>query len=235
MSEKNDKIFMRYLWWLATRDAEFLRRFSGIIDPGTFESPEQVWLLDQSLKYYAKYHEVIPIEALGIEVRKKKDTSKFDKETVIELYDEATEPTGSMREFVFDYADEFFRKRLSLELVGDFADTVSEGNLHEAMEILNDATRRLNQSTEEDDGVKVSITDDVRSTIMRIVTALGDDGQSVTTGVQLAGRLPARVAAAPGNSAWSWPLRATASRRCWFILPVLRGVTTGKSCTSRSR
>ena len=116
-------------------------------------------------------------------VRKKKDTPKFDKETVIELYDEATEPTGSMREFVFDYADEFFRKRLSLELVGDFADTVSEGSLHEALEILNDATRRLNQSTDEDDGVAVRDEGDIRSSIDRIVDELQDDGKSITTGI----------------------------------------------------
>ena len=39
MSEKNDKIFMRYLWWLATRDAEFLRRFSGHHRPGHLPEP----------------------------------------------------------------------------------------------------------------------------------------------------------------------------------------------------
>ncbi|MBE0611218.1 MAG: AAA family ATPase [Dehalococcoidia bacterium] len=178
--KKNDKLYQKYLFWLATHDAEFLKKYSKIIYPGTYLNPEEAWLLDQAVTFYEEFGGPLDEEALAILLQDKKETDQFDKEFVLDLY-ERPAPEEPLRKFLLDYSDEYLRRRYSEVVVQDYADSlIAGGSAEDLLSILVDGVEELSRSSEGEPPF-VANTDHVAS-FQLIADLFNVDGLS--TGIQ---------------------------------------------------
>lgn len=180
MTPDKERIFSRHFVWLATHDSEFLRRYSKIIFPESYENVEEQWLLRRALDFYRKYKAPLSVDALMVELESKPENKDFDKETVADLYD-ADEPDEATRAFLIDHSADWLRRRLSLMVVGEYAETVKAGKLDEALSILSQGVVELNRSM---DGEEIfDLFANVPEALDEIETMFKDDGTAIPTGI----------------------------------------------------
>ncbi|MGE3077243.1 MAG: DnaB-like helicase C-terminal domain-containing protein [Dehalococcoidia bacterium] len=180
MSPDEERIFTRHFVWLATHDVTFLRRYSKLIFPESYEHLEEQWLLQRALDFYEKYKEPLSIDALAVALEAKEERKDFEKESVIELYD-ADEPDEATREFLIDHSADWLRRRLSLMIVGEYAETIKAGRLEEAFEILNNGVIELSRSMDGEEFF--DLAENVDEALDEIESMFKDDGTAIPTGI----------------------------------------------------
>lgn len=173
-------VFDKHFLWLATHDTEFMRKFSNLIYPETFENAEERWLLQHALDYWNKHSVVIEPDALTIMLSDKPDDPKFDKEGVVDLYD-AEAPSESLRSFLIEKSDEFLRKERSRMIMGEYIETMKHGSWEEALSVLNKGVTELSQTTEGEEDFE--LIEDPDAVIAAIASMFDDDGRAIPTGV----------------------------------------------------
>jgi hypothetical protein len=180
MSTGDETMFEKFFFWLATHDAEFMRRYAKSILPETYENVEERWLLSNAIDYWEKYRSPIEQDALTVLLDAKKPDPKFDKETVVELY-EGEAPSDSLRQFLLDLSADFLRKRLSLAVMKEYVDSIERGSVEEALEVLNEGVLEMSRSMDGEE--TMGFFRDFDRAIGEITEMYEDDGRSVPTGI----------------------------------------------------
>lgn len=177
-----DQLFRRNLFWLAGHSDAFLKRYSKLLYPDSYENPEEAWLLEQCVTHYEKYKVPLPPEALQRLLDKKKDNSKFDKDTVVEFY-ETEAPDEELIPFLIDEADEYLRLRYSEVIAQEYVDTLGDGGtFEEVYEVLANGLTELSRSSDRSPSIMIGIDPLADFEAMSAMFEL--DGTEVASGIQ---------------------------------------------------
>jgi hypothetical protein len=129
-------MFVEFLTWMVTRDEEFLDLYANDIQPGSFRTSEVAYLVDHAVSFYKEHGGAMTVEALIIMLEAEPEDRNLDKGVVVQLYEDAPEPSAVMKDFVSGHAKKWFQ-RLALVAAVNQAGTLLEDNqIEEARDVL---------------------------------------------------------------------------------------------------
>ncbi|MBI5948557.1 MAG: AAA family ATPase [Chloroflexi bacterium] len=180
--KRDDKNLGSYIFWLATHHEDFIKKYVDRIHPETWESDEQAWLLEETVKYFKKHHKLIPEEVLLILLAAKKVSPRFDKETVVELYKKGG-PREEVIPWVMDDAAEYFKRRDIREVLSEAVETVSSGSPDDVVQALNKGVRELNRTPDDGRRFELRVNQDLGPIWEEIGREYIVDERAASTGI----------------------------------------------------
>jgi replicative DNA helicase len=148
-----DDRFVEYLAWLVTRDQEFMATYYDAILPRYFEAPELRWFFDKAKTFYSDNQGLITAEVLEILLKAEPEHVKINRSIVMGYYEQAPEPSESMRRFMFKQAREWFKRRVLYSTIDNAQDMIEEGRVDEATALLTSTAVSLAKVGGADQGV----------------------------------------------------------------------------------
>lgn len=105
------------------------------MDPQIFEDDDLRWLYTKSFEHYRDFGTAITEEALQVMVEDalEQDPKSVDPDAIQDIWDEASEPDGAARPFMFRHTHEFIAKNKVSDALSRAFDTLDKGRLTDAV------------------------------------------------------------------------------------------------------
>lgn len=103
-------IYLRHLTWLALNDEDFMRVFAGNLALASITDVHLAWLLQHASDYFVTYGQLMPVEAIELELVAMPEAKGFEKKLVVQCVEEAILTSGGFRDFLFDLHEELVCK-----------------------------------------------------------------------------------------------------------------------------